>query len=64
MIRIILSTQCTAVASHIDGGKVEHRYNTFDVELPDVEKYINEHNGQYQHTEVVGLEIVKKGDSQ
>jgi hypothetical protein len=64
MLRIICRVVDEAAAIHI-GSLVSVKYETFDVELPQVEEFLLLHKGDtqyYQDRSVVGIEVIAKLD--
>jgi hypothetical protein len=59
MLRIIVRTVNTSAAAHV-GGPVEIQHTTFDIEAPEVEKFLLEpkqQGWQYAGRDVVGVEV-------
>ena len=57
MLRVIVRTDNAGMAANV-GGSVEVIYKTFDVDLPELEKYLGESQGTYGHRQVVGVELL------
>ena len=58
MIRILVRVDDAGMAANV-GGSVETKHKTFDVELPEFEKYLRESSGTYSHANVVGVELLQ-----
>jgi len=61
MIRVIVRTVNCANAAHV-GGPIDTDYKTFDVDLPELKKFLQEPtlNGWTYHArEVVGVELLE-----
>ncbi len=60
-IRILVRTDDAGMAANC-GGAVETRYKTFDVELPEVERFLREVTDnklmQYTARQIVGWELL------
>lgn len=66
MIRIICRLANAGMAANV-GGAVLTKYRTFDVVLPEVEKYMREavkEGGTYAQYQIVGTEILAEPVSQ
>ena len=57
MIRILVRVDDAGMAANV-GGSVETKYKTFDVDLPELEKYLREDRGIYSHANVIGFELL------
>lgn len=66
MIRIIVRTDNALMAAHV-GGSVLTRYRTIDIEAPEVEAALmsggSKEDGAFEHTQVVGVEVVRADHS-
>ncbi len=58
MLRIIIETIDYGTAANL-GGPVNIIHKTFDVDLPEVEKYLRLQNDRWSHGRVTGIEIVE-----
>ena len=59
MIRILCRVAYRGAAAHV-GGPVDLEYKTFDVELPEVEKWLTTNIDSYSTKEAFGIEIVSE----
>lgn len=62
MIRLVVRTDDANQAAHV-GGAVQVTYKTFDVELPEVEAFIDEvreKKWQFTSRQIVGFEMLEK----
>jgi hypothetical protein len=62
-IRIIVRTDNAQMAVNV-GGAVYTYFRTFDVELPEIEAALDSggrhEDGSFEHTQVVGVEVLRK----
>lgn len=62
MLRIIIRTDSAQMAVNV-GGAVYTNFRTFDVSLPEVEAALDSggrnEDGSFEHTQVVGVEIIR-----
>ncbi len=59
MLRIIIRTEHNGAACHVQGAVSEHEFKTFDIDLPEIEKYLREFEkrpNSYSTREVIGIE--------
>lgn len=62
-LRIIIRTDDANMAANV-GGSVLVTYQTFDVEIPEVEAFLKALDGHvYENRQVVGVELVNQGPS-
>ena len=59
MIRIIVRETDSGEACNVPNGQTHLNFKTFDVELPEVEKYLSE-KWQYVSRQVIGVEVVTR----
>jgi hypothetical protein len=57
MIRIVCHEADAEMAGNV-GGPVQQSYKTFDVDLPNVEAWLESVSGIYKRRQVVGIEIL------
>lgn len=58
MIRILVRSDYAGMAVNVVGS-VHTEHKTFDVEIPELEKYLRESNGTYSHANVIGVELLE-----
>ena len=59
MLRIIVRTDDAGMAGNV-GGSVLTTFQTFDVELPEVEAALHAKDGyDYTHAQIIGVEIIR-----
>jgi len=58
MLRIIIRSQHLGAAAHIPDAKAETDFRTFDVSLPEIEKYLRP-DQKWTSREIIGVEILE-----
>lgn len=58
MLRIIIRIDDAGMAVNV-GGAVHTAYKTFDVDLPEVEKFLTANIGSYAQAQVTGVEAIE-----
>lgn len=56
-LRIIVKTDSANMAANIGGG-IQTISRTFEVEVPEVEKYLRHRESEYEFRQVIGVEVV------
>lgn len=56
MITVIVRTDDASMAANV-GGSVHTVFKTFEIDAPDLERYLNEKMYNTQHRQVVGVEL-------
>jgi len=52
------------MAANVGGSvSVETKHKTFDLDIPEVEKYLRDAYGAYSHANVVGVELLEPNAS-
>lgn len=57
MIRLIIEVSNFGAAANL-GGPVDVGYKTFDVDLPDVERFLKNNTSTYSSATLKGIEII------
>lgn len=57
MLRIIVQETNVNNAAHVTGAKADISYRTFDIEAPDVEKYLRAAVA-YETKTIIGVEMI------
>jgi hypothetical protein len=55
MIRVIVQTDDADMAANV-GGDVHTTLRSFDIDIPELEKFLREDIGKYAHRQVIGVE--------
>lgn len=61
MIRIIIRTDDANMAAHVQGACIETEFRTFDIEVPEIEAFMNQprtEKWQYVSRTIVGVEVL------
>lgn len=57
MIRIVVQVTDAGMAANI-GGPVQTWIKTFDIEMPELERFMLDRSGKYQERSIVGVEVL------
>lgn len=57
MIRIVVQVADATMAVNV-GGPVQTRCKTFDVEMPDLERFMLDRDNAYLEKHIVGVEVI------
>ena len=57
MIRVVVQTCDAGMAANV-GGSVHSSIRTFDVEAPELERWLRQDSGVYVHRQVTGVECI------
>lgn len=58
MIRILVRVENAGMAANV-GSSVESTYKSFDVDIPEMEKYLRAASENYCNASVVGVELLE-----